>query len=69
MTPRLSEARPATPADLDAVNRVVAQAMLGWSLPERVKRLALPSYLYQPHDLAALELRVLDPPGDAAAWE
>ena len=31
-----------------------------WKLPERVKRLALSSYLYRPHDLAHLELYVAE---------
>lgn len=31
---------------------------MGWDLPERVKRLALPSYRYDEHDLAHLDLWV-----------
>lgn len=45
------EIRPATRADLPAINRVVERAVMTWRLPERVKRLALPSYRYHPHDL------------------
>ena len=29
---------------LDAINRVIESAVLGWDLAERVKRLVLPSY-------------------------
>ncbi|MFN3595050.1 MAG: GNAT family N-acetyltransferase [Thiobacillaceae bacterium] len=43
--------RPATAADLPAINRVVERAVMTWRLPERVKRLALPSYRYHTHDL------------------
>lgn len=38
-------------ADLPAANAVVERAVMGWALAERVKRLALPSYRYHPHDL------------------
>lgn len=50
--------RSGTQADLLAVNAVVDAAVLSWKLPERVKRLALPSYRYKPHDLDFLELIV-----------
>jgi GNAT superfamily N-acetyltransferase len=43
--------RPAQPAELDAINAVVERAVMSWSVPERVKRLALPSYRYSRHDL------------------
>ncbi|GAB6039601.1 hypothetical protein [Endothiovibrio diazotrophicus] len=33
----------AGPADLEAINRVVEGAVMSWQLPERVKRLSLPS--------------------------
>ncbi len=45
------EIRPARLADLPAINRVVERAVMTWRLPERVKRLALPSYRYHTHDL------------------
>lgn len=44
--------RAATTADLDVLNRVVEQAVMGWDLPERVKRLVLPTYRYNAFDLA-----------------
>jgi GNAT superfamily N-acetyltransferase len=52
--------RPATPADLDAINSVIERAVLTWPLPERVKRLTLPSYRYQPHDLDHLKIMVAE---------
>lgn len=50
--------RSATAADLAAVNAVVTAAVLGWDLPERVKRLALPGYCYRAHDLEHIALRL-----------
>lgn len=43
--------RPAHAADLAAINCIVERAVMTWKLPERVKRLALPSYRYHAHDL------------------
>lgn len=64
--------RPALVGDLDAVNAVVEAAVMGWDLPERVKRLSLPSYRYQPHDLGHLDL-IVAVDGErligVAAWE
>jgi N-acetylglutamate synthase-like GNAT family acetyltransferase len=57
--------RPATASDLDAVNRVIARAITTWRLPERVKRLALPSYRYGLHDLEHLDLLVATAGGGA----
>lgn len=59
-------------ADLSALNAVIEQAVMCWNLPERVKRLALPSYRYNPHDLDVLHLLLAeDDKGVAgvAAWE
>ncbi len=71
MPPR--DPRPASADDLAAINRVIAAAVDSWRLSQRVKRLALPSYLYQPHDLAHLELRVIEDQEAeiiaVAAWE
>jgi predicted N-acetyltransferase YhbS len=50
--------RSAKSSELDAVNRVIEAAVMTWDLPERVKRLALPSYRYQAHDLEHLDLSV-----------
>ena len=67
------ELRPATEADLDAVNRVIEAAVMTWNLPERVKRLSLPSYRYTAQDFIHLDMAVA---ADAqqniigiAAWE
>ena len=65
--------RPANTADLAAINRVIERAVQTWNLPERVKRLALPTYLYTEHDLQHLHLIIAED-GVAgvigvAAWE
>lgn len=56
--------RSASAADLDAVNRIVKDAVSTWQLPERVKRLAMPTYLYTEHDLHHLQIVVVE---DSAA--
>jgi GNAT superfamily N-acetyltransferase len=65
--------RPAMPADLAAVNAVIERAVMTWNLPERVKRLTLPSYRYQPHDLDHPRILVAEDAEHAvlgvAAWE
>jgi GNAT superfamily N-acetyltransferase len=65
--------RPAHAADLPALNGVIERAIATWPLPERVKRLTLPSYRYQPHDLDHLHLVVAEDAGGiavgVAAWE
>ncbi|HSJ49343.1 MAG TPA: GNAT family N-acetyltransferase [Gammaproteobacteria bacterium] len=52
--------RQATSGDLPAINRVIDAAVMGWKLPERVKRLALPSYRYDALDLDHLEIHVVE---------
>lgn len=65
--------RPMTIDDLDAANAVVEAAIMTWSVSDRVKRLSLPSYRYQPHDLDHLTLRVAEGAAGevigVAAWE
>jgi GNAT superfamily N-acetyltransferase len=65
--------RQATADDLPAINRVIEAAVMDWKLPERVKRLSLPSYRYQPLDLDHLQLWLAeDSHGQVlgiAAWE
>jgi len=65
--------RPAMPADLAAINAVIERAVMTWNLPERVKRLTLPSYRYQPHDLDHLKIVVAESREHGvlgvAAWE
>jgi len=59
--------------DLPAINGVVERAIAAWQLPERVKRLSLPSYRYHVHDFVHLHLMVAEDAGHAlvgvAAWE
>jgi len=54
--------RAASDVDLEAINRVIDAAIMTWDLPERVKRLSLPSYHYTAIDLAhyAIHVAVLD---------
>ena len=65
--------RPATVADLAAINAVIERAVMTWPLPERVKRLTLPSYRYNPHDLEHLQIVVAETSEHGvigvAAWE
>ncbi len=50
--------RSAVQSDLPAINGVIERAVMAWKLPDRVKRLAMPSYRYQAHDLEHLDLLV-----------
>jgi GNAT superfamily N-acetyltransferase len=52
--------RPASTSDLPAVNGVIESAIDTWQIPERVKRLCIPLYHYSAHDLAFLELVVVE---------
>jgi predicted N-acetyltransferase YhbS len=64
--------RPATADDLAAINAVVEAAFMTWQLPERVKRLSLPSYRYDAFDLQHLTLTLAERDGEVlgvAAWE
>jgi GNAT superfamily N-acetyltransferase len=45
------------PDDIDAINGVVSRAIQTWDLPDRVKRLALPSYLYTSADCEHMAVR------------
>ncbi|MGA7595197.1 MAG: GNAT family N-acetyltransferase [Gallionella sp.] len=67
------ELRPANMADLAAINRVIERAVQAWNLPDRVKRLALPTYLYNDHDLDHLHLVIAEDSAHnvigVAAWE
>lgn len=73
MTPPNPVLRAASDRDLDAVNAVIERAVMGWDLPERVKRLVLSTYRYTHLDLAHLDLVVAEGPGGeilgVAAWE
>lgn len=59
--------------ELAAINQVIEAAILTWDLPERVKRLALPSYRYSDIDGQILEFVVARDPRSrivgVASWE
>lgn len=65
--------RPATAADLPAVNAIVERAVMTWQLTERVKRLSLPSYRYHAHDFVHMHLVVAEDAAGIlagiAAWD
>lgn len=67
------ELRPASDADLGAVNAVIERAVMTWRLPERVKRLVMPSYRYTGIDLKYLHIVVAEDRATGivgvAAWE
>lgn len=44
--------------DMNGINKVVERAIMTWKLPERVKRLSLPSYRYQIDELDPLHIVV-----------
>ena len=46
--------------DLDAVNAIIHAAIMTWDIPERVKRLSLPIYRYNAHDLEHLTLIIAE---------
>jgi len=65
--------RVASAADLAAANAVIERAVMGWDLPERVKRLSLSTYRYTPLDLEHLTVTLAEgEQGECrgvAAWE
>lgn len=73
MDPTEVNIRPAGPHELEAINRVVEAAVGRWDLPDRVKRLSLPSYLYNEVDFHTLAFLVAEARHDeiigVAAWE
>ncbi|MDH5424651.1 MAG: GNAT family N-acetyltransferase [Gammaproteobacteria bacterium] len=52
--------RSARTTDLDNINRVVSSAVMCWNLPDRVKRLSLPSYHYNELDLDHFQLIIAE---------
>ena len=52
--------RKADSDDLGHINDVIAAAMDTWLLAERVKRISLPLYRYQPYDLEHLKIVVAE---------
>lgn len=64
--------RAITPSDLPAINQVIEAAVQTWNLPDRVKRLSLPSYQYDAFDLSQLAITgawLNDTAVAVAAWE
>ncbi len=65
--------RRAQPEDLEIVNALVGRAIQSWDLPDRIKRISLPIYLYRTGDLEFMHVIVAeDPDGKivgVAAWE
>jgi len=55
--------RKAASDDLDHINDIIAAAMDTWNLAERVKRISLPLYRYQPYDLEHLQIVVAESGG------
>ncbi len=58
----MHETRRANRDDLPALNAVIQRAIATWSISDRLKRLALPSYQYDEDELAYLEIRVTGDP-------
>lgn len=52
--------RPAVLDDLERINALIGRAVMTWALPERVKRLARPSYHYDRQDLEHLRILVAE---------
>ncbi len=73
MSQQTINVRPAVQDDLESINCVIEAAVMGWHLPERVKRLSLPSYRYTGMDLNYLETVVAEDDRQnivgIAAWE
>ena len=64
--------RAAEKQDLPAINRLIENAVMTWQLPERVKRLALPSYRYDEIDLQHYQILLAEEEGHiigVAAWD
>ena len=64
--------RPADISELDAINHVIKLAVMSWDLPERVKRLSLPSYRYDAMDYRVLQIVIALESNEivgTAAWE
>jgi len=65
--------RPACKSELARINEIITSAVQTWDLPERVKRLALPSYHYTEHDFEHLHIVVVEDREASilgvAAWE
>ncbi len=64
--------REARPGEIGAINAVVEAAVMGWDLPERVKRLSVATLKYSRFDLDHFRLCVAETPdggiAGVAAW-
>ncbi|TNF36725.1 MAG: GNAT family N-acetyltransferase [Gammaproteobacteria bacterium] len=65
--------RQASVSDLHEINRIIEAAIMTWPLPDRVKRLSLPSYKYSELDLKYLTIMVAETTegemAGVAAWQ
>ena len=52
--------RPATLADLPSINTIIESAVMGWDIPERVKRLSLSSLSYSADDFNYYQIMILE---------
>ncbi|MES9993846.1 MAG: GNAT family N-acetyltransferase [Candidatus Thiodiazotropha sp.] len=65
--------RPMTRDDLESVNAIIEVCVMGWDLPQRVKRLSLGSYRYTEEDLdhltAIVAVNAADEIMGVTTWE
>lgn len=52
--------RPATQTDLSSINSIIESAVMGWHIPERVKRLSLSSLNYSDDDFKYYQIMILE---------
>ncbi len=52
--------RKANHADLEAINQLIGSAINTWNLADRVKRISLPLYCYDEHDLVHLQILIAE---------
>ena len=52
--------RKANYADLEAINQLISSAINTWNLADRVKRISLPLYYYDEHDLVHLQILIAE---------
>lgn len=52
--------RPARLDELDTINEIIEAAVMSWELPDRVKRLAMPSYRYDEFDFKHQQIWVAE---------
>lgn len=72
MSTQTLKIRSANKDDLSTINQIIEMAVMTWQLPERVKRLALPSYRYNELDLTHYAIVVAEANNriiGVAAWD